>query len=156
MNAKKEDTKLIEENKKLVEEYPFLIPRNRWTDNIDPDYNYNYTELDAVPKGWKNIALNLCKELKKELEAVGYLHKYRISQIKEKYGYLRWYDFCCTKEGHDVIEKYCEQTKKVCINCGKSARWITTGWIAPYCNDCIKKVNESYVDIDEYYKDETA
>ena len=36
----------IEENKKLCKEFPFLIPRNRWTGEIPDDYDYTYTELD--------------------------------------------------------------------------------------------------------------
>lgn len=38
-------------NKKLIKEYPFLLPRNRWTGEVCSDYNYEYTELDAMPEG---------------------------------------------------------------------------------------------------------
>ena len=38
------DEKIIAENKRLVEEYPFLIPRNLFTDEIPDNYDYTYTE----------------------------------------------------------------------------------------------------------------
>ena len=40
-------------NKELIERYPFLMPRNRWTGNIPEDFNYSYTELDALEDGWR-------------------------------------------------------------------------------------------------------
>ena len=42
-----------EYNKQLCEKYPFLLPRNRWTGLVHPDYDYSYTELDAMPTGWR-------------------------------------------------------------------------------------------------------
>lgn len=38
-------------NKELVEEFPFLLPRNRFTGEVPKDYDYSYTELDAMPEG---------------------------------------------------------------------------------------------------------
>jgi hypothetical protein len=34
----------------------------------------------------------MCEELKQELIKFNYLDNYEITQIKEKYGSLRWYD----------------------------------------------------------------
>lgn len=42
-----------EYNKQLVEKYPFLLPRNRWTGKVQEDYDYSYTELDGMPDGWR-------------------------------------------------------------------------------------------------------
>ena len=56
-----------------------------------------YTELDAMPEGWrKTFGIQMCKEIKYYLKKAGMLHSYRITQIKEKYGCLEWYDnvFC--------------------------------------------------------------
>ena len=38
-----------ESNQKLIERFPFLIPRNRWTGKVPEDYDYSYTELDSMP-----------------------------------------------------------------------------------------------------------
>lgn len=125
-----------EENKRLIEQYPFLLPHHRVTDEVPPNYDYEYTELDQVPNGWRNIALDLCKELKEELDKNNLTEKYRISQIKEKYGVLRWYDFGNTKNGYKIISKHCYKTRKICIKCGKPAKFISTDWISPYCAVC--------------------
>lgn len=45
------------------------------------------TELDAMPDGWrKAFGIQMCKEIKQELKKYNYLYKYRITQIKEKFG----------------------------------------------------------------------
>lgn len=147
-----------EQNKKLVERYPFLLPHNRWTDKVPDDYDYSYTELDAMPSGWRNaFGEQMCEEIREELVKVGYLEKYRITQIKEKFGYLRWYDFGCTEKMlHEIIPKYENLSAYTCICCGKPATKITTGWISPYCDDCVPKhngVEESTMPIKEYYEE---
>lgn len=42
-----------ESNQELIERFPFLIPRNRWTGKVPEDYDYSYTELDSMPDGWR-------------------------------------------------------------------------------------------------------
>lgn len=84
---------IIEKNKALVDDFPFLLPRNRWTGKVPDDYDYSYTELDAMPEGWRTaFGLQMCKELKEILVGAGALETYRIMDIKEKYGSLHWYD----------------------------------------------------------------
>ena len=38
-----------------------------------------------------------------------------------------------------MIDKYEDLSSITCINCGKPAKYITTGWICPYCEDCISE-----------------
>lgn len=162
------DKDTIEKNKELCRKYPFLIPHNRWSgiriteasnggywprspESI-PEYDYSYTELDDMPEGWR-IAFGeqLCDELKEELEKSGHMNDYRIMQIKEKYGMLRWYDNGKTPAISNIINKYTGISKRTCICCGKPATNITIGWISPYCDSCCK---ETSVPIDEYYSDQ--
>lgn len=57
-----------EYNRRLTEKYPFLIPRNRWTDVISKDYDYTYTELDAMPDGWRwAFGEQMCEEIRNAL-----------------------------------------------------------------------------------------
>ena len=141
------------QNKNLCEKYPFLIPRNPFTGEIVQDYNYEYTMLDEIPDGWR-IAFGeqLCEELRQELKNNNCLNNYHIIQIKEKYGELRWYDSGNTENGHNIIHKYEDISRKTCICCGKPATKITTGWISPYCDNCVPK-NEKSLDINYYYAD---
>ena len=138
------------ENKQLCEQYPFLLPRNIWTDKIPKDFDYSYTELDAMPDGWrKAFGLQMCEELKQELIKINKMDEFRIVQIKEKFGELRFYTNWVTDEIEAIINKYTKLSKKTCINCGKPATVITTGWISPFCNDCIKDINDNYEPIEE-------
>lgn len=127
-----------EENKALVERFPFLLPHNRWTDKVPEDYDYRFTELDAMPDGWR-IAFGeqMCQEIKDALIEIDYLYKYRIAQIKEKYGMLCWYDFGAPQKVYDIVSKYEDISKQTCMRCGKPATRITTGWISPYCDACL-------------------
>lgn len=146
------DTK--EYNKQLIEKYPFLMPYNVWTGKPIEDYDYEYTWLDDMPDGWRNaFGLQMCEEIKQALLEEGgakLLSEYRIVQIKEKYGYLHWYSWT-TKKVQDIIRKYEELSARTCIQCGKPATKITTGWIAPYCDDCIDDALEYSVPISEFY-----
>lgn len=100
----------------------------------------SYTELDAMESGWrKAFGIQMCKEIKKELKKHKFLYKYRIIQIKEKFGYLHWYDGGSPKDSkiYDIIRKYEQISAKTCGVCGKPATKISKGWIYPYCDDCI-------------------
>ena len=137
-----------QENKKLCERYPFLIPYHRWygkcmwesKDNWYYCSPYSYTELDAMPKGWrKAFGVQMCEEIREELIKNDSLYDYRITQIKEKYGELRWYDWG-TKKGSkvwDIIDKYTELSRHICLHCGRPAEIIDNcGWLEPVCEGC--------------------
>lgn len=132
----------IKENKRLVEEYPFLLPRNRFTGKVPDDYDFSYTELDEMPKGWR-IAFGeqMCQEIKEELEKYNFLYDYRITQIKEKYGSLRWYDNGYPKGSKilDIINKYEKLSETICLICGELATKETSGFIFFVCDDCYKE-----------------
>ena len=152
-----ENDRLIQEyNAKLIDEYPFLDPRKLWVDKTD-DYDYSYTEMDAMPEGWR-IAFgdNLLKELKEELIKSNCLDEYRVLEIKEKYGNLRWYDNISSKDIYNIIHKYEDISARTCIHCGKPATKISTGWISPWCNDCAKELSswESCVDIEDWFNED--
>lgn len=109
-----------ESNQELIERFPFLIPRNRWTGKVPEDYDYSYTELDSMPDGWrKAFGEQMCEDIREELVRAEYLDQYRITQIKEKYGTLCWYDFGCTERMlRDIIPKYERLSARTCIRCG--------------------------------------
>ena len=101
-----------------------------------------YTELDALDKGWrKAFGIKICKDIKRSLLKEGgrkRLKEYRIMQIKEKYGFLHWYDAGGNIEiMREIIPKYEEESLNTCICCGKLATKISKGWISPYCDKCI-------------------
>lgn len=148
----------IEKNKKLCEKYPFLIPRNRWTGEVVEDYDYSYTELDAMPDGWRKVfGEQMCEEIQNELNKLSEEDKlkYRILQIKEKYGYLRWYSNWHTDEIAKIITKYEELSERTCIKCGAPATKISLGWISPWCDECAKEVTkcDRLISIEDYFSE---
>ncbi len=176
-------------NKELIEKYPWLTPSNRWSGkwitncagsdgeegywpedpSVHPEYNYEYTELDEMPQGWRAaFGEQMCAELNEEIARWPEQARdnFRITQIKEKYGSLRFYTSGETREFRQIVEKYEKLSKRTCIGCGQPARWISRGWISPWCDDCARaaleeankiykqsyKMEDEYIDIEEYYK----
>lgn len=125
-------------NKKLCQRFPFLIPRNRFTNNIVDGYAYHYTELDSMPYGWrKAFGEQMCEEIREELLKYDALDKYRILQIKEKYGSLRWYDGGSTEKiTREIIPKYENMSTQICINCGEKAVYTNMDFGIPLCKEC--------------------
>lgn len=139
-------------NKRKLRQYNIL----KWLDLNVLDRIFiipKYTELDDMPTGWRNkFGIQMCKEIKQSLLKAGgrkALRAYRITQIKEKFGGLRWYDNHGTKEILDtIIPKYEQLSYETCISCGKPAKYVSKGWVSPYCEDCAKYKNQ-YVPITE-------
>lgn len=96
-----------------------------------------WTELDAMDSGWRRtFGIQMCKEIKKALMDEGgrkALNRFRIDQIKEKYGSLCFYCHGGNEEVDKIIAKYEYISERTCIICGKSADYVTTGWVEPYC-----------------------
>lgn len=143
------------ENKKIIEQYPFLLPRNRWTGAYPTDFDFSFTVLDALPDGWRTaFGEEICKEIMEELVLNNCVDEYRITQIKEKYGELHWYAHGGTERIHrEIVPKYEIMSRRICLICGRPATLISTGWIAPWCSVCADKTpNLQFIDIDEFYK----
>ena len=140
----KESENKKEINKRIVERYPYLLPRNVWTDKVDPDYDYSYIRSCEIPDGWNLLFLQLCEDIREPLMKIDYLEKFRFSQIKEKYGRLECYTFGEPDEVHDIITKYRAMSQYVCNQCGKPAEYMTIGYILPFCPDCFEKYCRKY------------
>ena len=132
-------------NKKLVKKYPWLLPRYAWSDKPVDDYDYSYTELDSLPTGWR-IAFGkfLVEDIDKVLRKAGYTRRYRIVQLKEKYGFMRLYSngipSSIYEEDHRMIEAYSAISEHICICCGAVDVYMTdSGWLEPLCKRCYEK-----------------
>lgn len=129
---------LIQErrNKKLIKEFPFLQIRNVWSGEV-LDEPYFSTWLDDMPDGWRNaFGLKMCQEIKDLLVKNNCLNDYRILEVKEKYGTLRWYDNGGPKGLDAIISKYEDMSMCICPYCGKPTKYYTKGWISYICEDC--------------------
>ena len=123
-------------NEQLLERYPFLKPRNVCADELIEDADW--TLLDYMPSGWrKAFGEQMCEEIRAELIKYNYLDKYRIVQIKEKYGSLCWYTNGEPQSVYEIVSRYEKLSAQTCIVCGKPATLMSKHWIMPFC-DCIK------------------
>lgn len=110
-----------------------------------------YIELDAMPEGWrKSFGIQMCKEIKHALLKAGgtkALYKYRITQIKEKYGELCWYDEYSYLDVRKIIQKYEYISARTCIKCGELATGYTPieYWKSPYCDNCKPKDSKYFI-----------
>lgn len=119
-------------------------------------YNRGYTLLDEIPKGWKKaFGIQMCKEIKEALLREGgrkALKAYRVTDVKEKYGSLQWYDEYGNDEVSDIIVKYECISSFTCVICGRPAKYQAQDWICPYCEDHIgRRPNKRFwYDLDFY------
>ena len=99
--------------------------------------------------GWrKAFGIQMCKDIRKQLIKERKLFKWRIVQLKEKFAGMRLYSNFASDELYDIIDKYEQISYKTCGVCGKPATKMSTGWISPYCDDCVNP-NKKYTKIGE-------
>lgn len=144
MNKRIKKKQIKMNNKKLCKRYPFLTIRN-WRTNKPIGYDFTY--FDDMPRGWQRaFGVQMCEEIREELIKCNYLYKYRILQIKEKFGELRWYDNGAPAESAEkiwkIIDKYTELSHHTCMICGKPAETSSDGyWLYTLCDKCKEKIN---------------
>jgi len=167
-----EDLNDVELNKELLEKFEWLTPRNLWSgkkitdcmgengelgfwpndEDHHPDYDYTYTLLNDFPIGWRfAFGWEMINEINDVISECN-LKDFYPTQIKEKYGSLRFYTSYTTETIYNIIKKYEDMSERICVNCGKPATKISVGWICPWCSDCAEKIHDKVVDIDEWFK----
>lgn len=112
------------EKESLTQEYPFL----------KDETGFNF--IDDIPDGWINVVKDFLPELKKRLIEINFLEDYKLLQVKEKFGFIRWYDNCTDDKIISLIQELEHKTEKTCIICGDKAKYISLGYISPYCGEC--------------------
>ena len=153
-----EQERTIQWRKGMIEQYPYLIPRNVFSGKVSEDYDYSYIVGEyCLPKGWFDLFLQMCEDIREPLERSGHLNDFMFTQVKEKYGSMRLYNNGATSEVNEILDKYEFLSTQVCSECGKPATKMTVGYICPYCDDCVEKCGEDIeladpVDIHTEYK----
>lgn len=82
-----------------------------------------------VGKGWHSIIIPLIKECNEK----GIV----ITQIKEKFGTLRFYVAGCSDEMWEKIEAAEKLSATTCEDCGKPGKLISGGWLRTLCDECV-------------------
>ena len=144
--AEEKTEESVKENKRLMKEYTFLIPRNRENGEILDEADYSCTMLDPMPKGWKKaFGEDICREIKAFLFEENMLEGYWVKQIKEKFGSLRWYDNDCSRHAKlkQIKSKYVELSEHTCVMCGAEGTMRDNlRWISPFCDECYEELIE--------------
>lgn len=93
-----------------------------------------------VGNGWYQLVKEACLKLEpimaalkaKDPEGWSYGY-YRASQVKEKFGTLRFYLTCNTPITDKIIERAEKKSAITCDVCGKQGKLTGTGWVATRC-----------------------
>lgn len=134
---------IVEFNKVLIEKYPWIAIRECDFDTdkyyLPADYDYAFTWFDDIPYGWAlAFGMDLLDEIQEDLVKNDFVDYFSPVQIKEKWGSIRIYTtgIPMNSKIYDIIRKYEDISEKTCIICGEQAKYLTTGWIMPICEDC--------------------
>lgn len=153
---------LIDLQKKLFEDFPLLYG------DKDKSMRYTAMcwGIDTGP-GWYELIYNLSAKLEKLIEKYidenpdlpctwcgvkESKHKNchnpedgkhepsypKASQVKEKYGELRFYMTSATDEMYELIDEAEEKSRYICETCGAPGSTRGTGWLTTLCDDCDK------------------
>lgn len=123
----------------LFKIYPFLNPFQKLKTNGFHMCLYTYSLLDCMPIGWNKVfGLKMAKEIKQWLKEHN-ITDYEVTDVKEKWGRLHWYDNGPNQLYKDVILKYEKMSADLCVRCGKKASHVSRGYMLPFCEDCMHK-----------------
>lgn len=108
--------------------------------------------------GWYNLIYNLCKDIKhyydthesniidKEWKIVGQKkgvpEHFYVTQVKEKFGSLRFYITGAPQQIHDMIHKAENKSYYICEGCGEKGEYYYRDelpWIQTLCDTCLDK-----------------
>ena len=92
-----------------------------------PKYSNMFFGVE-VGDGW----FELIKELSAKLNPLGVV----ASQVKEKYGTLRFYVYHGTDEAFDLIDEAEDKSATICELCGEPGKLYSEGWCVTRCKEC--------------------
>lgn len=98
--------------------------------------------------GWYNLIREAAEQL--EPLIIAYRKKNpgddwpRASQIKEKFGTLRFYLSHGTDEMFKIADEAEQKSAEVCEECGKKGTLRKGGWLVTLCKKCQEKRNERH------------
>lgn len=129
-------------DKKLVEEHPLLFG-DRYADIHTTAMCWGFDCGD----GWYGIIKEaadklepLIAEARKKNPDAWQNGFYRASQVKEKFGTLRFYLSCGTDEMYAITDIAERQSWTTCEECGKPGKVVGRYWLYCRCRKCYQKL----------------
>lgn len=83
--------------------------------------------------GWIDLIDVLCEQLQKQTDERG-APQVRATQIKEKFGTLRFYSSGCSREQEALIDMAEELSERTCEVCGARGKLRQFGWLQTLCD----------------------
>lgn|SRR5690348_16325696 len=97
---------------------------------------YKKTSYFECGDGW----FHLIDELSKELEPLCKENpEYYASQVKEKFGTLRFYMYSTNDRISKLIDEAELKSSKICEICSQPGEMRKQGWLSVLCDECLKK-----------------
>lgn len=106
----------------LLEKHPriFLGKEPSWSD---------------LPEGWYKLLDALCSAIESSMTAEQ-LRDFRVTQVKEKFGGLRFYYSGGNEMTEELIESAEIRSESICMECGDAGERRSGGWVITMCNFC--------------------
>ena len=132
--------------KELVEKYPKIFS----IEEVDPRYPFPMFGIECG-EGWVGLLDKLCHHLQfntdnnNSYSNEGTHPQIHVTQVKEKYGGLRFYVNGASIEDYAIISFAESLSYGICEDCGKFKQdgdftMDYEGWIYTLCNDCKGKM----------------
>jgi len=120
---------------KLFKKYPKIFRQKK----LSMTETCMYWGIEC-PNSWYKILNNLCSKIQKYIDA-GNIEQIEATQVKEKYGTLRFYSNNYDPIIDDLIDKAEIETSKICAYCGSKddVKGSENGWILYLCQLCRNK-----------------
>lgn len=120
---------------KLCQDYPEIF-RDRFADMRSTAMCWGF---ECGP-GWYNLIDGLCRDIMQVCKETGQTPPVA-SQVKEKYGTLRFYVNGATDQVYRLIDIAEELSSTICEECGQPGRVRSGGWIRTLCDHHAKQYN---------------
>jgi len=91
-------------------------------------------------EGWNQMLYELCTKIQQYITDTPLQSNFRVTQIKEKFGTLRFYCSGTTETIEHLIDQYEIKSSITCENCGQPGKTVCIdGWYSTLCKMCIFK-----------------
>jgi hypothetical protein len=118
--------------KEDVKKYSIIHP--------DPKFKNNLMSFGFMcGEGWFPLIYELLDKIQAIVDKTPELSDIEVTEIKEKYGGLRFYINYGTDEIFDIIDEYEKKSYTICERCGKPGKLTKNNyrWYKTLCNNCI-------------------
>ena len=115
---------------RLIDDFPSL-----YRDCFCSPHQSNMAFGFECGDGWFDIIYKLSEQLEEEGVFA--------TQVKEKYGTLRFYVGYASDRAFDMIDEAEAQTETTCELCGERGRLRGRGWVVTRCDKCYEEENHA-------------